>query len=94
MKQWQNPLYLANLVFILIFAAWAKPQIAEGFWYTIYKIHWPITFVLLVILAYMLIVGLLKKNWGNGLNPLGILLKNSFFTFSGCIYSRVLDGSS
>ncbi len=52
---WQNLFYFANLVFILIFAAWAKPQSAEGFWYSVYQIHWPITFVLLAILACILI---------------------------------------
>lgn len=51
---WQNLFYFANLVLILIFAAWAKPQSPEGFWYSVYKIHWPITFVLLAILAYIL----------------------------------------
>ncbi|MBZ4655170.1 MAG: permease [Peptococcaceae bacterium] len=51
---WQNLIYFANLVFILIFAAWAKPQSPEGFWYSVYKIHWPVTFVLLAILAYIL----------------------------------------
>jgi len=52
---WQNLLYFANLVFILIFAAWARPQSPEGLWYLIYEIHWPITFVLLAILAYILL---------------------------------------
>lgn len=51
----KNLLYFATLVLILIFAAWAKPQSGEGIWYTIYQMHWPITFVLLAILAYMLI---------------------------------------
>lgn len=51
---WQNLLYLANLVFILIFAAWAKPQAEEGFWYAVYNVHWPITIILLTILAIML----------------------------------------
>ncbi len=52
---WQNLIYFANLVFILIFAAWAKPQSTEGLWYSVYQIHWPITFILLAILAYILV---------------------------------------
>jgi uncharacterized membrane protein YraQ (UPF0718 family) len=52
---WQNLLYFANLVFILVFAAWAKPQSPEGFWYAVYQIHWPITFILLAILGYMVL---------------------------------------
>jgi len=60
----QNLLYFANLVFILIFAAWAKPQAPEGFWYAVYRIHWPITFFLLAILAYMLIRWFTKEELG------------------------------
>lgn len=51
----QNLLYFANLVLILIFLSWAKPETQSGFWYTIYKYHWWITSVLLLILGYMLI---------------------------------------
>lgn len=61
-------LYFATLVLILIFAAWAKPQTNEGFWYAVYQMHWPITFVLLAILAYMLIRWFTKdeiKEWVN-----------------------------
>lgn len=53
-KEWQNLLYFANLILILVFAAWAKPASPEGFWYFVYRIHWPITFLLLITLAYML----------------------------------------
>ncbi len=51
----QNIFYFATLIFILIFAAWAKPENPVGFWYSIFQIKWPITFVLLGILGYMLI---------------------------------------
>lgn len=51
----QTVLYLATLVFILIFAAWAKPDTAQGFWYVVYQVKWPITIGLLGILAYMVI---------------------------------------
>ncbi|WP_366924594.1 permease [Metallumcola ferriviriculae] len=51
---WQNLMYFANLVLILIFAAWAKPQSPEGFWYAVYRVHWPVTIGLLLILGYML----------------------------------------
>lgn len=48
-------LYFATLVLILIFAAWAKPETQEGFWYAVYQVQWPITFILLGILAFMLV---------------------------------------
>lgn len=51
---WQNALYFINLILVLIFAAWAKPQSTGGIWYAVYRVHWPVTFVLLATLAYML----------------------------------------
>lgn len=48
-------LFFTVLVFILIFAAWVKPETEEGFWFVMYQAHWPITLVLLAILAMMLI---------------------------------------
>ena len=51
----QNVLYLGTMVFILIFAAWAKPAQPVGFWNAIYEIHWPLTIVFLAILGFMLV---------------------------------------
>jgi uncharacterized membrane protein YraQ (UPF0718 family) len=50
----QNALYLIVLIFILIFAAWAKPKEAVGFWSAMYSIHWYLTGTALVILFIML----------------------------------------
>ncbi|TDA69876.1 MAG: permease [Clostridia bacterium] len=79
---WQNLLYLANLVFILIFAAWARPQSAEGFWYAVYRVHWPVTVLLLLLLAYMLwrwfkgeeITAWVAESWGFAQKILPLLL--------------------
>ena len=51
----QNIFYFATLVLILIFLAWAEPEQAEGLWYTIYQIRWPVAIALLLVLAVMLI---------------------------------------
>lgn len=50
----QNALYFVVLVFILIFAAWAKPGEGVGFWNAIYGIHWYLTGAALAILFVML----------------------------------------
>lgn len=50
----QNILYFTVLIFILIFAAWAKPEQVVGFWNAIYNIHWYLTGAMLVILAIIL----------------------------------------
>jgi uncharacterized membrane protein YraQ (UPF0718 family) len=62
----QNILYFATLIFILIFAAWAKPDSTVGFWYFVFQIKWPVTFVLLAILSWMLVKWFDKEelvNW-------------------------------
>lgn len=51
----QTILYFATLMFILIFAAWAKPETTAGFWYFIFQIKWIVTFILLAILAFMVV---------------------------------------
>ncbi|MCU0735697.1 MAG: permease [Methylotetracoccus sp.] len=40
---WQNALFLAVLVVILIFANWARPETTEGLWYLVYSIKWWVT---------------------------------------------------
>jgi uncharacterized membrane protein YraQ (UPF0718 family) len=52
---WQNALFLATLVLILVFANWAKPDTTEGLWYAIYSIKWWITGLFGIALALILI---------------------------------------
>ncbi len=46
----QNLLYFLSLILILIFAAWAKPKEAVGFWNAVYNIHWYLVLIFLVIM--------------------------------------------
>ena len=52
---WQNSLYFAAMIGILVFANWGKPEDPSGFWNFIYSSKWLITgsfaFVLALILA-------------------------------------------
>ncbi len=57
----KNALYFLVLVLILIFAAWAKPKEAVGFWNAIYSIHWYLVLALLAIL-FVLLVKWFKKS--------------------------------
>jgi len=50
----QNTLYFLILIFILIFAAWAKPKEAVGFWSAVYSVHWYLTGAALIVLFIML----------------------------------------
>ena len=51
---WQTGSYVAVMVLILIFAAWSRPEIEEGFWWEVYRIHWFIVIPLLGLLGLML----------------------------------------
>jgi uncharacterized membrane protein YraQ (UPF0718 family) len=51
---WQNVVYFAVMVGILVFAAWGEPDRAEGFWSAVYQDRWILTSILAVILAILL----------------------------------------
>lgn len=51
---WQNALYFAMLVGILIFANWGAPRTTEGVWWQIYRSKWLVTALFGLGLATML----------------------------------------
>jgi len=57
----QNILYFLALMFILIFAAWARPRDPVGFYYFVYNIHWYLAGASLIGLIVILITWF-KKN--------------------------------
>ena len=46
-------LYFLVLVFILVFAAWSKPEAVGGLWYQIFQIKWVLVALLLLVLGFM-----------------------------------------
>jgi hypothetical protein len=40
---WQDVVYFASMVAILIFANWAGPEEQSGIWYQIYQYKWYLT---------------------------------------------------
>jgi hypothetical protein len=53
---WQNVLYFATMVFILISATWGKPADPSGLWNAIYSVKWPMTGIFAAILGVLLIL--------------------------------------
>jgi uncharacterized membrane protein YraQ (UPF0718 family) len=53
---WQNVIYFATLVGILIFATWGKPQEPVGFWNAVYNIKWVVTGLFAALLGFLLII--------------------------------------
>lgn len=52
---WQNVVYFAAMVGILVFATWGKPEDPNGFWQAVYSMKWIITSVIAVIFGLILI---------------------------------------
>jgi uncharacterized membrane protein YraQ (UPF0718 family) len=53
---WQNVMYFATLVGILIFATWGKPQDPVGFWNAVYNAKWVATGLFAALLGFLLII--------------------------------------
>jgi len=53
---WQNVVYFAAMVGILVFATWGKPEAPVGFWNAVYSIKWIITGLFAAFLGLLLIV--------------------------------------
>jgi uncharacterized membrane protein YraQ (UPF0718 family) len=52
---WQNALFFATLVGVLVFANWGEPARDTGLWYAIYSAKWIVTSIVAVALAVILV---------------------------------------
>ncbi|MCP4745241.1 MAG: hypothetical protein GY874_03735 [Desulfobacteraceae bacterium] len=52
---WQDALYFASMVGILVFANWGKPDETSGLWEAIYSSKWIVTAVFAIALGVMLV---------------------------------------
>lgn len=60
---WQNMLFFATLIGILVFANWGKPLESSGFWYGVYSVKWIITAVFALALGAILVFMLRLARW-------------------------------
>ena len=60
---WQNIIYFATMVGILVFANWGKCQEKAGLWYMIYSNKWTITAIFAVFFAIVLVTWFTLKWW-------------------------------
>jgi hypothetical protein len=70
---WQNVIYFATMVFILIFATWGKPAEPTGLWHAIYSIKWLMTGLFAVILGVLLVIWFKVKTYKVGLAGAAVL---------------------
>ena len=53
---WQNILYFATMVSILVFATWGKPAVEVGLWSAVYAVKWPVTGLFAALLGVFLVI--------------------------------------
>jgi hypothetical protein len=51
---WQDAIFLATMIGILVFANWGDPNQAVGLFSAIYRVHWVLVTVLLALLGWMM----------------------------------------
>ncbi|MDT8271557.1 MAG: permease [Desulfomonilia bacterium] len=60
---WQNVLYFASMIAVLVFANWGRPDASTGLWQNIYSLKWVLTGLSAAGLAIMLITWFQVKAW-------------------------------
>ena len=71
---WQNTIYFAVMVFILISATWGKPGEPTGLWHAIYSIKWMMTGFFALILGVLLVIWFKVKAYKVGLAGAAVLV--------------------
>jgi uncharacterized membrane protein YraQ (UPF0718 family) len=60
---WQDIIYFAAMIGVLVFANWGKPAEASGLWHLIWAAKWPITALFALVLAVALVLWFGMKAW-------------------------------
>jgi len=76
---WQNGLYFASMVAILVFANWGAPQTDSGVWAAIFGAKWVLTSAFSVALGAMLVTWFGVKVWKVGVAAVPVVLLALFF---------------
>jgi hypothetical protein len=76
---WQNALYFASMVAILVFANWGAPQTDSGVWASIFGAKWMLTSAFSVALGVMLVRWFGVKIWKVGTAAIPVVLLAVFF---------------
>lgn len=76
---WQNALYFASMVAILVFANWGAPQTDSGLWAAIFGAKWILTSAFSVALGIMLVRWFEVKAWKVGTAAVPVILLAVFF---------------
>jgi uncharacterized membrane protein YraQ (UPF0718 family) len=76
---WQNAVYFASMVGILVFANWGRPESQAGLWHAIYAAKWQITAILALALAVILTSWFKVGKWKMVITALPVVIFALFF---------------
>ncbi len=71
---WQNVIYFAVMVFILISATWGKSAEPAGLWHAIYSIKWLMTGLFAIVLGALLVIWFKVKAYKVALSGASVLV--------------------
>ncbi|MFH2049358.1 MAG: permease [bacterium] len=60
---WQNGIYFASMILILVFANLGHPDTNSGFWYILFSMKWIITSIIAILLGIILVVWFKLNKW-------------------------------
>lgn len=63
LRLWQQAIYVASMIGVLVFANWAKPQTDNGLWHAIYSAKWYVTGAFGLLFTYTFVKWLKAKAW-------------------------------
>ena len=69
---WQNALFFASMVGVLVFANWGKPAEPAGLWHTIFAAKWAVTALFSLALAVMLTAWFGIERWKTALAAVAV----------------------
>jgi len=76
---WQNALFFASMIGILVFANWAKPDQQDGLWVAIHTYKWLLASGFAIALGIMLVLWFEIKSWKVLLSAIPVVLFSLFF---------------
>jgi uncharacterized protein len=71
---WQNLIFFLSMIFILIFANWAKPATESGLWNTIYSVKWIVTSIFSIALGIILVKIYKMKLWKMAVTAIAVII--------------------
>jgi uncharacterized protein len=79
LRLWQQIIYMASMIGVLVFANWAKPQVDEGLWHAVFTAKWYLTGAFGLLFTFTFVKWLKAKAWMSIVGVVAVALLAVFF---------------